>query len=160
MKPKVYIETSIPSFYFETRSATAAIARRDWTILWWENRRNLYDIVSSEAVQAELEMTPQPKQEQCLKFLATIPLLAISPPIIEIVQTYILNKVMPMNAGGDALHLALASYYRCDYLLTWNCKHLANGNKFGHIRRINGMLGLYVPTLITPLELLGENHDV
>ena len=160
MKPNVYIETSIPSFYFETRTSPEAVARRNWTHTWWEKKRELYEIVSSEAVEAELEMTPAPKRQECLHFLSTIPLLAISPPIIEIVQTYILNKVMPANAGGDALHLALASYYRCDYLLTWNCKHLANGNKFGHIRRINSMLGLYVPTLITPLELLGENHDV
>ena len=47
---------------------------------------------------------------------------------------------------------------RCRYfLVTWNCKHLANANKFGHIRRVNGILGLHVPTLVTPLELLGEN---
>ncbi len=44
-----------------------------------------------------------------------------------------------------------------DFLLTWNCEHLANANKFQHIRRINSMLGLFVPSLVTPLELLGEN---
>ena len=54
-----------------------------------------------------------------------------------------------------ALHLALASYQKCDFLLTWNCKHLANANKFGHIRRVNVMIGLFVPLLVTPLELLG-----
>lgn len=62
---------------------------------------------------------------------------------------------MPANALGDALHLAVASFYQCHFLLTWNCKHLANANKFGHIQRINSMLGLYNPLLITPLELLG-----
>ncbi len=50
----------------------------------------------------------------------------------------------------------MASYHKCDFLLTWNIKHLANANKFSHIRRVNTMLGLYVPMLITPLELLGE----
>ena len=63
---------------------------------------------------------------------------------------------MPADPRGDALHLALASFYKCDFLLTWNCTHLANANKFGHIRRINVMLGLNVPLLVTPLELLGE----
>jgi len=46
---------------------------------------------------------------------------------------------------------------RCDFLVTWNCQHLANANKFGQIRRINGILGLFVPELVTPMELLGEN---
>ena len=62
---------------------------------------------------------------------------------------------MPDDPVGDALHLAIASYHKCDFLLTWNCRHLANANKFGHIRRVNTLLGLYVPLLVTPLELLG-----
>ncbi len=66
---------------------------------------------------------------------------------------------MPDDPVGDALHLAMASYYKCDFLLTWNCRHLANANKFDHIRRINTLLGLFVPALVTPLELLGENDD-
>ncbi len=74
-----------------------------------------------------------------------------------IVDFYIANMVMPNDPKGDALHLALASYHKCDFLLTWNCKHLANANKFGHIRQANDRLGLYVPLLVTPLELLGES---
>lgn len=53
----------------------------------------------------------------------------------------------------------LASHHRCDFLVTWNCQHLANANKFEHLRRVNGLLGLYVPVLATPLELLGEIDD-
>ena len=66
---------------------------------------------------------------------------------------------MPTDPTGDALHLALASFYRIDFLLTWNCKHLANANKFGHIRRINTRLGLYVPNIVTPLELLDDEDN-
>jgi predicted nucleic acid-binding protein len=156
MKPKVYIETSIPSFYYETRTGAAAVARREWTYEWWEMRRHFYEVVTSDAVQAELEYTPEPKRQQCMDFLATLPLLAVNAPVTKIVSVYIQNKVMPSDSTGDALHLAIASYYQCDYLLTWNCKHLANGNKFSHIRHINTTLGLYIPTLVTPLELLGE----
>jgi hypothetical protein len=65
----------------------------------------------------------------------------------------------PADPGGDALHLALASYHRCDFLVTWNCRHLANANKFGHIRRVNVLLGLFVPALVTPLELLGDDDE-
>jgi hypothetical protein len=76
---------------------------------------------------------------------------------LEIVKTYIRHFLMPAQPGGDAAHLALASYHKCDFLLTWNCEHLANANKFQHIRRVNTMLGLFVPNLVTPLELVGES---
>ncbi len=65
---------------------------------------------------------------------------------------------MPADPTGDALHLALASVHKADYLLTWNCKHLANANKFDHIRRVNALLGLHVPALVTPLELMLEEE--
>jgi hypothetical protein len=82
-------------------------------------------------------------------------LVEIVVEIEEIVEAYIRHKVMPNDPVGDAMHLALASFHKCDFLLTWNCRHLANANKFGHIRRVNTLLGLYVPVLVTPLELLG-----
>jgi hypothetical protein len=59
-------------------------------------------------------------------------LIDIEPEIAEIVKFYIQNQVMPNDPLGDALHLAIASYHKCDFLLTWNCRHLANANKFGH----------------------------
>ena len=63
---------------------------------------------------------------------------------------------MPAVRGGDALHLAFASYYECDYLVTWDYRHLANANKFQHIRRVNVKLGLAVPQIVTPRELMGS----
>ncbi len=155
MKPKVYIETSIPSFYHETRTSPEAVARRNWTRDWWESKRYLYEILSSEAVFKELRATPEPKHSLCIDFIEPIDFLEITSGIVLVAEVYVKNKLMPLNAAGDALHLAIASYYQCHFLLTWNCKHLANANKAGHIRRINSMLGLYVPMLITPLELLG-----
>lgn len=86
-----------------------------------------------------------------------LPLLAVEPAVVEIVEAYIRHKVMPGDPRGDALHLALASFYKCDFLATWNCLHLANANKFAHIRRVNALLGLFVPALVTPLQLLGAS---
>ena len=63
----------------------------------------------------------------------------------------------PSDPTGDALQLAAASFHRCDFLVTWNCRHIANANKFAHIRRVNGILGLGNPALVTPLELLQED---
>jgi len=66
---------------------------------------------------------------------------------------------VPAEALGDADHLALASFYNCDMLVTWNCRHLANANKAGHIRRVNALLGLRTPLLVTPLELLEQDYE-
>ncbi len=158
MKTKVYIETTIPSFYYEERKEPSAIARKQWTREWWNAHRKKYLPVTSVAVLDELSSKnyPETKRKKLLKLIAEIPLIPIEPDIISIVEAYIQHKVMPESPVGDALHLALASYHKRDFLLTWNSKHLANANKFGHIRRINTLLGLYVPLLVTPLELLGE----
>jgi predicted nucleic acid-binding protein len=154
--PKVYIETTIPSFYYTTRTDPESVAQRNWTRHWWDFKRTEYELFSSEAVIEELEFGNYPSKEQTLALLEDIPILAVQTEVREIVETYINRKVMPAKPPGDAMHLALASYYGCDYLLTWNCKHLANARKFQHIRIVNVMMNLFVPSLITPLEFLGE----
>jgi predicted nucleic acid-binding protein len=154
MGQRVYIETTIPSFYHEVRTEPEMFARRNWTRTWWDHRRHAYVLVTSEAVIDELQAGTFPNKDQALALLAAIRLVPVEPAIIEIVETYIQRMVMPRDPAGDALHLALASYHKCDFLLTWNVQHLANAKKFAHIRRVNALLGLYTPTLVTPLELL------
>lgn len=156
MKPTLYIETSVPSFYYEIRPEPDNVARRDWTRQWWNGYIENYSAYTSEAVIDELENGEFPNKAEALTLMVNLPLLDISDPIADIVKTYISHHIMPNDPAGDALHLAIASFYKCDFLVTWNCRHLANANKFGHIRRINTMLGLFVPTLVTPLELIGE----
>jgi predicted nucleic acid-binding protein len=159
MKPKVYIETTIPSFYHETRSESEMIARLQWTREWWDHRRHEYFLVTSVAVLDELGRGEYAARYDALNLVAALPLVTIEEAVADIVEAYISHKVMRRDPLGDALHLALASYHKCDFLLTWNCRHLANANKFGHIRRVNSLLGLYVPLLVTPLELLGGGED-
>jgi len=156
MKSRVYIETTIPSFYYEVRREPEMVARRHWTRQWWDRCRNDYEVVSSQAVLDELVTGDYPTKAKVVALAETIPLLSFEPPILEIVEAYIAHKVMPNDPVGDALHLALASYHKCDFLLTWNCQHLANAKKFVHMRRINDLLGLHVPLLVTPLELMGD----
>lgn len=159
MKPRVYIETSIPSFFYDERKSHEAISRRNWTRSWWNNSTE-FEKLSSIAVIGELSFIPNlNKREHCLSLIHKIPLLFLEPEIEHIVSSYINNRIMPEDTGGDALHLALASFYKCDYLLTWNCKHLANANKFDQIRWLNNILGLYVPKIVTPLELMGNIYD-
>ena len=156
MKPKVHVETSIPSFYHEVRTEPDMVARSQWTHRWWDSARDNYLLVTSVAVLDELSSGDYPNKGKALELVNDLPLVPVEPAIAEIVRAYIQHKVMPDDPVGDALHLALASLHKCDFLLTWNCRHLANANKFSHIRRVNVMLGLYVPLLVTPLELIGE----
>lgn len=135
------------------------VARREWTRSWWKGPGTRYELVTSVAVVEEISRGDFPARNDCLQLIEPLPLVPIEPAVDEIVETYVARKVMPSDPVGDALHLALASYHRCDFLLTWNCRHLANANKFDHIRRINTMLGLIVPALVTPLELPGGDDD-
>jgi predicted nucleic acid-binding protein len=161
MRKRIYIETTIPSFFFETRLEPEMIARREWTRQWWAQAagQDAYELVTSIAVVEELTRGDFPDREDCLRLIEHLPLVPVEPAVAEIVRTYVARQVMPSDPVGDALHLALASYHRCDFLVTWNCRHLANANKFDHIRRVNTMLGLFVPALVTPLELLGDDNE-
>lgn len=156
MNQLIYVETSIPSFYFETRPEPENQARRNWTRDWWELAVWQDELVTSFAVIRELEATPDPKRTDCIGLLSALPLLETAPEIDRLVEQYIANKVVPDDADGDARHLALATFHKCDILVSWNCRHIANANKTDHIQHVNRKLGYETPKLITPLELLGE----
>lgn len=159
MQSRAYIETSIPSFYFEIRTEPAMLARRDWTRAWWSAAQKSVELVTSVAVIDELSRGDFAARSSCLELISNLPAVAVDQSVLEIVEAYIRHRVMPADPAGDALHLALASYHRCEFLVTWNCKHIANANKFNHIRRVNGLLGLLSPSLVTPLELLGDDDE-
>ncbi len=159
IRPRAYVESTIPSFHCDSRTAPEIIARRDWTRRWWQAAVARYELVTSEAVLDELAQGKPASAAERLDLVKTLPLVAVGSAIVEIVRAYVRHRVMPADPAGDALHLALASYHKCDFLVTWNCVHLANANKFGHIRRVNTMLGLFVPAIVTPLELLGGTDD-
>lgn len=158
-KTRVYVETTIPSFYHEDRTTPDIVARRQWTREWWEKAHERHELVTSEAVLDELAEGRADRSADRLALVSAIPLLPIEAAVADIVEAYIQHRLMPADPAGDALHLAIASYHKCDFLVTWNCRHLANANKFGHLRRINTLLGLFVPALVTPLELLGEDDE-
>lgn len=159
MRQRVYVETTIPSFYHETRQEPDMVARRDWTREWWDSHSARYALVTSIPVIEELEAGDHPNKEDCLRLVEDTAVLPVTDTIGEVVDAYIQHHLMPNDPKGDALHLALASYHRCQFLLTWNCVHLANANKQEHIRHVNTLLGLHVPILTTPLELIEEPEE-
>ncbi len=157
---RIYIETTVVSFYYNVRPQPEMVARQNWTRRWLDRALLTSDeLVTSVAVESELNGGDFPNKSDMLALASRFPLLDINDAVIEAVEAYIANRVMPNDPGGDAFHLAAASFHRCDFLFTWNCQHIANANKFGHMRRMNGILGLGNPLLVTPLELLNEEIE-
>lgn len=155
---RIYIETTVVSFYFNARPEPEMVARQNWTRRWLDAALLASDdLVTSVAVETELNAGDFPHKSNMIELASRFPLLDINDAVTEAVEAYIANHVMPNDPAGDAFHLAAASFHRCDFLVTWNCRHIANANKYGHIRRVNGMLGLGNPALVTPLELLNED---
>jgi len=111
MNPRVYLETTIPSFYHEVRTKPEMLARRAWTRECWDDHRSDFDLVTSEAVLDELENGEFPQKGDALALLERIPLLDIDEAIADIVAAYIKHHVMPADPAGDALHLAIASHH-------------------------------------------------
>jgi hypothetical protein len=86
MKPKVHIETTIPSFYHEVRTEPDMIARREWTLQWWDNFSSEYFLVTSIAVIDGLSKGDFPIKDQALELIKDLPLLPIEPAIAEIAE--------------------------------------------------------------------------
>jgi predicted nucleic acid-binding protein len=157
-KPRVYVETTIPSAYYTDRSDPESARNRADTHRWWMHALNSCNLLTSQAVLDELGRGKSRHVPWRLWMLEGLPLLVPQDDIYATADVYINRKAMPADPLGDALHLALASHYKCDVLVTWNYRHLANGNKLNHIRRINEHLGLFVPRICTPRKLLEDDR--
>jgi predicted nucleic acid-binding protein len=155
----VYIETTIPGAYYDERDDVVSRFQRYQTRLWWTAHRGKYELYTSDAVLAELRQGAFPAREDALRLLENMPVLPVSDDIHGVVQAYLAHQVMPRGHMGDSFHLAFASVYGLDYLLTWNCRHLANPAKVAHVTVINRRLGLLTPTMLTPQMLVEEAAD-
>ena len=155
MPKRVYVETTIPSLYHTLRTDPESVARMRWTRQWWAEFRPQFELLTSPAVILELQQGSTEKTEDRLRLISGLRLLDITDDIEQIVAEYIERLVMPSDPGGDALHLAIASYYGLEVLLTWNCRHLANPNKMEHIEAVNRELRLAMPLITTPLNYVG-----
>jgi len=156
MKPTVYLDATIPSFYFEDRPGTVMQAWREITVEFWDHARDRYELFLSDETLRELQETgyPEDKRRQCLALVSGLRRLALTPEVSDLAAYYVLERLMPADDLGDAFHLAFATWFRVPYLLTWNCKHPANANKFEHIQVLNARRRLVSPALISPAQLL------
>lgn len=159
MPGSVYVETTIPGAYYEEREDVISRFQRHQTRLWWSTYRPRHELYTSEAVLAELRQEAFPGQEDAIRLLDGVPILPITDEVAGVARVYVEHLVMPKGHMGDSFHLAFASVHAVDYLMTWNCQHLANPRKVAHIAEINRRLGLMTPIILTPQMLVDEVND-
>ena len=150
MKKTIYLETSTIGAYLDNDDSF----RRDLTIRWWEHELNEYEPFVSILVKRELERTVAPHRTAYLKLIEKISLLELTEEAAILADGYIAQGIFPRKFMADALHVALASFYKIDYLVTWNFGHLANVRKQARVRLFNTTAGFFVPVIVTPEFLI------
>jgi predicted nucleic acid-binding protein len=152
---KVYIETTIPSYLAARASRDIIVAaQQQITIEWWEESHLKYDLYVSEAVLDECRAGDADVARRRLGFIDYLPILKISDEVVMLAVSYSEALAIPEKSKVDAVHLASCVVYEMDYLLTWNCKHLAHGEVRTKMHRYNNKYGLFEPMVVTPLELM------
>jgi predicted nucleic acid-binding protein len=156
----VYVETSIVSYLRQQPSGQViAAAHQLLTHRWWDNHRHEYELVTSQYVLEEAALGDPSLAAERLKVLADIPSLELHPDIPRLATEIVARAILPSKAIVDALHIAAASYHAIDYLLTWNCKHIANVRIFAQVRELLVEWNYPVPLICTPEEMLGDDDE-
>ncbi|EXI80626.1 MAG: hypothetical protein AW10_01769 [Candidatus Accumulibacter appositus] len=158
MKRKIYLETSVISYLTARPSKTIlGAAHQQLTLAWWETR-NQYELLVSEAVLRECGAGNADAAQKRLAVLSNVPLLVITEQALVIAESLVRQGILPPKAAEDALHIAVATVNGVDYLLTWNCRHIANPEIQRSIAAYLEELGLFLPFICTPEELLGDEN--
>lgn len=158
MKRRVYIETSVISYLTARPSKTIlGAAHQQITSAWWE-RRDEFELVVSESVLRECGAGDLDAAQRRLDILADLPLLLINEQALLVAEALVEQGIVPAKAAEDALHIAVATIHGVDYLLTWNCRHIANPEIQRNIAAYLEQIGLFLPFICTPEELLGEEN--
>ncbi|MDP2903280.1 MAG: type II toxin-antitoxin system VapC family toxin [Methylovulum sp.] len=159
MASSVYIETSIIS-YLTSRTSRSLIgaARQQLTQAWWDVRLN-YDLYISEVVSRECAAGDLDAAKKRLDAIEGLGLLRVSAEAIEISKALVARNIVPAKAAEDALHISIATVHAMDFLLTWNCKHIANPEIQKRIALYLEEQGLFLPFICTPDELLGADDE-
>jgi predicted nucleic acid-binding protein len=158
MKRKVYVETSVISYLTARPSRTIlGAAHQQITLAWWETR-NQYELLVSESVLRECGAGDPDAAQKRLAVLNDVPLLLITEQALSIAESLVERGIIPAKAAEDALHIAVATANGVDYLLTWNCRHIANPEIQRNIAEYLEQIGLFLPFICTPEELFGEEN--
>ncbi len=157
MKPKVYIETTIVSYLTSKMSRDLIIAaHQELTQDWWEHRRTEFNLFISQIVIQEAESGDREAAQKRLDVLKEYPLLEMNKEVLALSHALVDEKAVPEKVVEDALHIALSTIHGMDYLLTWNCKHIANAEMRYSITKVCQDRGVIPPIICTQEELMGE----
>jgi predicted nucleic acid-binding protein len=152
MKQSLYLETSVIGAYLDNGEPF----RRDLTIRWWERELPDYRGVISPLVSSEIERVQEPHRTSYLKLIAPLEQVELTDEAAILAEGYISRGIFHRKYIADALHVAIASHHKIDYLVTWNFGHLANVRRQARIRLFNTAAGFYVPMIVTPEFLVSE----
>lgn len=159
MKRKLYLETSVISYLTARPSKNVIEAgHQQSTYLFWD-RRDEFDLSASELVLTECASGDTEAASKRLAALHGIHLLEITAYSIELAKDLVAVGIVPAKAAEDALHISIATVHFADYLLTWNCRHIANPEIQAQIADNFRSKGLFLPFICTPEELIGGEDD-
>ena len=157
MKEIVYIETSFVSLLVAEPSQDVSVAgNQQVSRAWWQWRRPAFACITSDETLMEASRGHARQVRLRLEALAGLPTLPTTPAAAELAARFLATGALPPAATVDAVHLAVATLAGADYLLTWNCRHLANAQILRRLEREAAIQGWNLPNVCTPLELMGE----
>ncbi len=155
MQKRVYVETSVISYLHARPSRDLVVAaHQEITRQWWSNESAKYDLYISEAVIREAGAGDQQAAALRLARLESFPVLDINQEVEKLARDILAAGAMPPQATLDALHVAVAAWHGADYLLTWNCRHIASAHVRPRIDALCRARGIASPQLCTPEELM------
>jgi len=146
MKTRLYLETSVVGAYLDNGDPF----RRDLTIRWWEHELSEYQVFSSVLVLRELERIAEPHRSGYLNLIAPLEKLTLDEEVAILAEGYIERGIFHRRFIADAVHVALASFHKIDYIVTWNFGNIANVRKQARLRMFNNAAGFFSPTIVTP----------
>ncbi len=155
MKPKIYLETSVIG-YLTSRPSRDLVtaANQQLTRDWWDDHRSRFELVISEAVLAECGAGDATAADERSVVLVDIPTLDITDEVKKLADDLVNRVPLPPKAEVDAVHIAVAAMNGIDFLLTWNCTHIANAALLRRIESICKDWGVEPPTICTPQQLM------
>ena len=157
MRPKVYLETTIASYLTARPSRDLVVAaHQELTSEWWAQHRWRFDLFVSDLVLQEASQGDPGASARRLAELAGIPVLETTEEARDLAREFVERNVIPKTAVEDAFHVAVATAQGMDFLLTWNCRHIANAEIIGRLEMLCDELGYEMPTLCTPEQLMGD----
>lgn len=152
MKLSLYLETTVLGAYLDNGDSF----RRDLTMRWFERELGEYRVCTSTLVRRELERIDEPHRSGYLRLLAGLENLELTDESVILAEGYISRGIFHRKFIADALHVAIASFHKIDYVVTWNFGHLANVRKQARLKMFNAAAGFFSPSIITPEFLVHE----